>query len=41
MGAAVAVTIVTGADYVARALRLRRAVPGCTPAAHPESEITK
>ncbi len=28
MGAAVAVTIVTGADYVARALRLRRAVPG-------------
>jgi CDP-diacylglycerol---glycerol-3-phosphate 3-phosphatidyltransferase len=33
MGAAVAVTIVTGADYVARALRLRRAVPGRTPAA--------
>lgn len=32
MGAAVAVTIVTGADYVARAIRLRRAVPGRTPA---------
>jgi CDP-diacylglycerol--glycerol-3-phosphate 3-phosphatidyltransferase len=33
MGAAVAVTMVTGADYVLRALRLRRAVPGRTPAA--------
>jgi CDP-diacylglycerol--glycerol-3-phosphate 3-phosphatidyltransferase len=39
MGAAVAVTIVTGADYVARALRLRRAVPGPAPAGEPR--ITK
>jgi CDP-diacylglycerol---glycerol-3-phosphate 3-phosphatidyltransferase len=33
MGAAVAVTIVTGADYVMRALRLCRAVPGPPPVA--------
>jgi len=28
MGAAVVVTVVTGADYVVRAVRLRRAIPG-------------
>jgi CDP-diacylglycerol---glycerol-3-phosphate 3-phosphatidyltransferase len=33
MAAAVAVTVVTGADYVARAVRLRRSVPGGRPAA--------
>ena len=32
MAAAVAVTLVTGADYVVRAARLRRATPGARPA---------
>ncbi|HEY7146358.1 MAG TPA: CDP-diacylglycerol--glycerol-3-phosphate 3-phosphatidyltransferase [Streptosporangiaceae bacterium] len=35
MAAAVAVTVVTGADYVLRAVRLRRSVPGSRAAAGP------
>ena len=41
MAAAVAVTLVTGADYTARALRLRRAAqgpPGPGPAGHPTDQ---
>jgi len=43
MLAAVVVTVVTGADYVLRAVRLRRAVPGRSPARPaplPESSLT-
>jgi CDP-diacylglycerol---glycerol-3-phosphate 3-phosphatidyltransferase len=41
MGAAVAVTIVTGADYVLRALRLRRVVPGPTPIANTRENASR